>query len=241
MTPCFGYWNVRGIGQPIRSLLEFTREQYEDKLYTHSFASALSVPRRPERTTDFVMASTENMEWLQDKYCLGLDFPNLPYYVDGDFKMSGSSVIARYIARKHNLVGQTETEILQVDMLQHTTYDIYWSQFLPIVIQNVMDRKKMKQEMDGFVNGPLPGHLENFSKYLGDKKFFVGDNVTYVDFFLYELFLNFSYVASDLMNKYTNIQNYQERIEALPAIAKYMKTERYTKYFEKPMTARLFQ
>jgi len=234
MPSSFGYWNVRGAGQPIRSLLEFTGEEYEDQFYPHSLW-------RPGKTREFYLNSEENKEGLPDWHSLGLDFPNLPYYIDGDVKITGTLVIARYIARKHDLVGRTEAEKLQVDLLQHTAYDIYWFQFLPMVFRNMTNKAGLKQEFEAFVDGPLPGHFENFSKFLGDKKFFIGDNVTYVDFYLYELFFNFSFIAPDLIKKYSNIQNFQQRIEALPAIAKYMKTEKYMKYLQKPLTAKFVE
>lgn len=28
-----GYWNIRGLAQPIRNLLEYTDEKYEDRIY----------------------------------------------------------------------------------------------------------------------------------------------------------------------------------------------------------------
>jgi len=220
MSPRLGYWSVRGAAQPIRSLIEYTGEEYEDKLYHLDFTG-------PEIRKDFYKEKNE----------LGLDFPNLPYYIDGDLKMTGSTAIAKHIARKHGLEGKTELEKVQVDMLQQVAYDINWTEFLPIIFRNMADKTALKAELEVYVNGPLPVHFEKLSKFLGNKKFFTGDNVTYVDFYVYELFLNFSYIASDLMNKYSNIKNFQQRIEALPAIAKYMKTEKYMTYFEKPMIA----
>uniref|UniRef100_A0A3Q3WT83 glutathione transferase n=1 Tax=Mola mola TaxID=94237 RepID=A0A3Q3WT83_MOLML len=41
--------------------------------------------------------------WFGVKNKLGLDFPNLPYLVDGDKKIVQSNAIMRYIARKHNM------------------------------------------------------------------------------------------------------------------------------------------
>jgi glutathione S-transferase len=41
---------------------------------------------------------------------LGLDFPNLPYLIKGDFKLTESIAIAKYIAKisdKKNLLGKT--------------------------------------------------------------------------------------------------------------------------------------
>ena len=48
------------------------------------------------------------------KYTLDLSFPNLPYYMDGDFKVTQSNAILRYIARKHNMLGNTEEVCLSV-------------------------------------------------------------------------------------------------------------------------------
>uniref|UniRef100_A0A4X1UTN1 glutathione transferase n=1 Tax=Sus scrofa TaxID=9823 RepID=A0A4X1UTN1_PIG len=42
-------------------------------------------------------------QWLSDKFKLGLDFPNLPYLIDGAHKLTQSNAILRYIARKHNM------------------------------------------------------------------------------------------------------------------------------------------
>uniref|UniRef100_A0A8D2I2D6 glutathione transferase n=1 Tax=Urocitellus parryii TaxID=9999 RepID=A0A8D2I2D6_UROPR len=45
----------------------------------------------------------DRSQWLSDKFKLSLDFPNLPYLIDGVQKITQSSAILRYIARKHNL------------------------------------------------------------------------------------------------------------------------------------------
>ena len=60
-----GYWGVRGGGQVSRLLLGYTGLEFEDVRYT------------------------EREKWFEDdKKNLGLDFPNLPYLIDGDFKFS---------------------------------------------------------------------------------------------------------------------------------------------------------
>jgi len=218
MTPRLGYWKLRGAGQPIRSLLVYVGEEYEDKMYDLDL-------KNPE----------VKKEWLQDKFNLGLDFPNLPYYIDGDTKITGTLAISRYIARKHNLEGRTEDERVKVDLLQQVTYDAYWSDFLPIFFRHTTDKVGREKELETYVKGPLVKHFENFSKFLGDKKFYISDNVTYADFFVYELFMNFECVAPELMEKFPNIKNFKQRIEELPAIAKFMKTEKYTKYLQDPL------
>ncbi|WP_395239489.1 glutathione S-transferase Mu, partial [Salmonella sp. s54412] len=94
-----GYWNIRGRAQPIRLLLAYTETEYEQK--------------------DYPVGD----EWFKEKFNLGLDFPNLPYYIDGDVKITQSSAIIRYLARKNGLCGTTEEEKIIVDMMEHCIID----------------------------------------------------------------------------------------------------------------------
>jgi len=73
----FGYWNIRGLGQVSRLILAYSGLSWHDQKYA-----------TPE-------------EWFgKDKNGLGLDFPNLPYIVDGDFKLTESRAINLYIIKK---------------------------------------------------------------------------------------------------------------------------------------------
>ena len=58
-------------------MLSFTKTPYEDVLYV------------------------SREKWFEeDKKNLGLDFPNLPYLIDGDFKLTESGAIAEYVINK---------------------------------------------------------------------------------------------------------------------------------------------
>jgi glutathione S-transferase len=52
------------LGQPIRLLVAYTEEEVEERKY--------------ELGPNF-----DKSDWLKVKFTLGLDFPNLPYYIDG--------------------------------------------------------------------------------------------------------------------------------------------------------------
>ena len=47
-----------------------------------------------------------------------LPFPNLPYYKDGDIRLTQSMAILRHLARKYNMGSSTEEEARQLDMLE---------------------------------------------------------------------------------------------------------------------------
>mgnify|MGYP000085444626 CR=1 FL=1 len=48
----------------------------------------------------------------------------LPYYIDGDIKITETSAITRYIARKYNLEPKTEVKRIRMDMGQSIISEI---------------------------------------------------------------------------------------------------------------------
>lgn len=67
-----GYWNIRGYAEAIRNLLRYAQVPFEDVRY--EFGTGDAFPTRDL--------------WFAEKFTLGLDFPNVPYLIDGDFKIS---------------------------------------------------------------------------------------------------------------------------------------------------------
>lgn len=101
-VPILGYWNIRGLGASIRYILTFLNVPFENKLYNQGQAP------------DF-----DRSEWLNEKPNLGLDFPNLPYLIDGDFKMTESAAIIKYICKKWgpHLLGSSARNTGLIEML----------------------------------------------------------------------------------------------------------------------------
>ena len=79
-----GYWKIRGLVQQVRYVLEFLKVPFNDVHYEQGEA--------PEYSRE---------SWLSVKHSLGLDFPNLPYLIDGDLKITESQAILRYVLAKH--------------------------------------------------------------------------------------------------------------------------------------------
>jgi glutathione S-transferase len=97
-----------------------------------------------EKTYDLDASAPEKSNWFAEKFTLGMPFPNLPYYIDGilfsiqfnflfydflsllgDITLTESNAVARYIARKNGLDGQTEQEKLTIDMFENLTYNFH--------------------------------------------------------------------------------------------------------------------
>ncbi|XP_069336963.1 glutathione S-transferase Mu 5-like isoform X2 [Eulemur rufifrons] len=151
MPMTLGYWDIRGLAHATRLLLEYTDSSYEEKMYTIGDAP------------DY-----DRSQWLNDKFKLGLDFPNLPYLIDGAHKITQSNAILRYIARKHNLCGETEEEKIRVDILENQAMDTRM-QLTRVCYNPDVEKLKPKYLED------LPEVLKLYSQFLGTRPWFVGD------------------------------------------------------------------
>ncbi|XP_032737165.1 glutathione S-transferase Mu 1-like [Lontra canadensis] len=146
MAVILGYWDIRGLAHAIRLLLEYTDSPYEEKKYTMGDAP------------DY-----DRSQWLNEKFKLGLDFPNLPYLIDGTHKITQSNAILRYIARKHNLCGETEEEKIRVDILEDQAMD---TSNEPARVCYSPDFEKLKP---GYLGG-LPDKMKLYSQFLGQTR-----------------------------------------------------------------------
>lgn len=183
-------------------MLAHVAEEYEDKLY-----------------------DTSNRDvWLQEKFTLGLDFPNLPYYLDGDVKLTQSIAIMRYIARKHNLAGQTEAEKIRIDLAECQLCD-----FRSGFTSGLCYRPDFEELKPAYVTN-LQDKLKLFSNFLGSNQWFAGGNLSYVDFLIYEALDQHKLLAPECLNSFKNLQDFVARVEALPNVSSYLKSDKNIKW-----------
>uniref|UniRef100_A0AAR2K109 glutathione transferase n=1 Tax=Pygocentrus nattereri TaxID=42514 RepID=A0AAR2K109_PYGNA len=170
MAMKLAYWDIRGLAQPIRLLLEYTGTKYEEKVYSCGEAP-----------------NYDKSCWFEEKAKLQMDFPNLPYLEDGDRKIVQSNAIMRYIARKHNLCGETEDEKIRVDILENQAMDFRngfvilcyreYITFVDFIMYELLDQHRMFESkcLDDFKN--LKDLLDRFealekiSAYIKSSKF----------------------------------------------------------------------
>uniref|UniRef100_A0A8C1YX15 glutathione transferase n=1 Tax=Cyprinus carpio TaxID=7962 RepID=A0A8C1YX15_CYPCA len=204
MAVKLAYWDIRGLAQPIRLLLEYTGTKYEEKFYTCGEAPTY-----------------DKSCWFNEKDKLGMDFPNLPYLEDGDTKVVQSNAIMRYIARKHNLCGETEEAQMRVDILENQAMD-FRNGFVQLCYGDFDKNKTCYTEK-------LPGTLKQFSDFLGDRKWFAGDKITFVDFIMYELLDQHRMFDPECLDDYRNLRSFLDRFESLEKIVEYMKSNKFMK------------
>ncbi|VDD78502.1 unnamed protein product [Mesocestoides corti] len=167
MKPILAYWDIRGLCEASRMLMHYVGEEFKDKRYKAGPGELFTL-------TDRYLAPTFDLsDWLSVKYSLGLDFPNLPYFIDGDVKLTQSSAILEYIADKHGMVSSCPKRRAILHMLQSEIMDLR-SSFVGLCYNPDFENLK-----PGFLE-KLPQKLEGFEKYLGEKHWLTGDKVTVI-------------------------------------------------------------
>ncbi|XP_034270675.1 glutathione S-transferase 2-like [Pantherophis guttatus] len=218
MEATLGYWNIRGLAHSIRLLLEYTKTPYKEKRYV--LGGKVENNELKSNVGMLGIVPTMDMtEWTSVKEKLGLDFPNLPYLIDGDKKISQSNAILRYIARKHKMCGETEEETIRMDMLENHLMDFRMG-FAKLCYSP--DFEKLKPEYLEL----LPGKLKQFSQFLGDRQWFADRKLTYIDFIAYDALDVHQMLDPKCLDQFPNLKEFLHRFEALEMIAPYLESSR---------------
>ncbi|KAF2363241.1 Glutathione S-transferase C-terminal [Trinorchestia longiramus] len=205
MVPILGYWDIRGLAQPIRLMLEYTGTKYEDKYYVCGEAPTY-----------------DRSSWMDVKYTLDLDFPNLPYYIDGSVRLTESDAIVRYIARQHDLLGSTDDEKYRADMVASVLND-FRSAFVRLCYGSDFETNKVAYLKT------LPTKLKLFSDFLGSRKWLAGENITFPDFVAYEMLDQHLIFEPNCLEEFPNLLAYHKNFESLEPIKAYLASSRCIK------------
>lgn len=184
-------------------MLEFLQIEYQEKRFEFG---------KPDHKADSL--------WAKEKATLELDFPNIPYYLDGDVRLSHNLAILRYLARKHQLDGKDEKTKIRIDLAEQQLVDMRnaYSRF-------VYDANFDKVRSDYVV--AVQERIELFSKFLGALQWFAGEEITYVDFLIYEMLNQHRQLDGVKVNDYSNLQSFLARFESLPRIKAYLVSDRF--------------
>lgn len=209
MPSVLAYWPFQGYAQPIRLMLAYVEEEFEDKFYY--------VGPAPDYNKD---------GWYNDKYNLGLDFPNLPYYIDEKVKLSQSHTILRYLNRKHGLDNLTEEERLRMDLVDREIDDFRMDHCDLCYNPRNQDLSKLRKT---YFSEKLPLQLKQFEEFLGERSWLAGENITFVDFAFYTYLNMNTLLESSCCRDFPKLEKYLERFEGLPTVKKYMESSCYVK------------
>lgn len=193
-----GYWGIRGRGQLPRLLLAYTGADWTDVQYT------------------------AHEKWFaDDKQKLGLDFPNLPYLIDGDVKITESTAICNYIiesSSKTELLGKNVKERAVVLNLVGVINDIR-DKVIAIIFSPegaALLEKTWKETVSP--------KLENLAKFKGNKPWLY-NYLTIADFILAEVSHYIENVYKEHYQTLTFLHEIRHNFESLPEIKAYYEKE----------------
>lgn len=201
--PIFGYWNIRAMdrGNVNRYIFAYAGVEYEDKRYT-----------------------VGSNEWFEDdKKNLGIDYPNLPYIIDGDFKLTESAAVTTYICDKwcpELLGGKDSTMRIKNIQLQSVLKDFMTGLVFLGFSDKDMTKAAEKKAFD---------ELPKFVEHLGNKKFLLGSKVQMVDFMFFEAIEAVLAICHNdaIFSLYPKLEAYWYRMKALPGLCEYINSDKF--------------
>jgi len=198
--PTLAYWSIRGLAQPVRMILCHCGVDFEDKQYNCL-----------KTETGF-----DSSCWYDVKHTLGMQYPNLPYFFDGETKISQTNAILTYVAEKYGL---------------HDGFSVEQKGLALMHLNQMMD---VRNRAVGFFYGG-DHSPEGTEKYkTGMKKmmnvcknvleasgqFLLGEKVCAADFHLAELIYQHRLLDNTMFAEMTELVAYQERIFNLENVSK---------------------
>ena len=180
-------------------------------------------------------------DWDKKKFGMGLDFPNLPYLKDKDFKVTESTAIFEYIAKtcQQDFAGKDLIETAKMRMLEGVVIDIR-NEFASKVMAG-KPGTNFKPVFEGIMNDPKSkgaSKMKSLSDFLGNNKFFMG-RLTMIDFYIaYFVYLidHMSHLtgASKPFAKHRNLQEHVDTVFKLKGVRDYISKEFGKKSFLPP-------
>jgi glutathione S-transferase len=190
------------LAHPIRALLAFSGVAFEDVLYT---------------TDD---------SWYSVKHELGLDFPNLPYWIEGDIQLTQSGAILRFLAERHGLVGATPAQRAHVNMLEGFVGDFRSALVKLVYGTSKEDFPKAQEAFLADKATPFVNAIEGYLARNGGP-FLVGAGLTLPDFILFEMLdelrhMIFPHPVGGPFANQPFVQNFLNAYESIPALRAFM-------------------
>jgi glutathione S-transferase len=187
------YWNIRGLAQVSRLLLAYSGVLFEDYHYSN-----------PDH-------------WFkEDKLHLGLEFPNLPYLIDGEYNITESAAIQNYIIDKWG-----KPELNGKDAKDTARIESFLSIFTEIAgaVRALFFNKDYETAKNAVIEKYRP-KLELLEKFVGEKEFVLG-YLTLADFVVAEESNYIERLFPEDFKKYSFLGRIREAFNKLPEIVQY--------------------
>jgi glutathione S-transferase len=170
--PTLGYWKIRALGAHLKMLLEYAGVDYENREY--------EIYKKADGGYDMT-------DYNDERPTLG-PFPNIPYFKDGDYLLTETGAVTRYIAAKWapHLCGSTPEVSAMADMLYSIWHPIRFSKLTLSMAMGCADKEMLRND--------VRENIKPLHNWLAGKKWLCGEELTWVDFYAYEAINIFQFV-----------------------------------------------
>ncbi|XP_050495501.1 uncharacterized protein LOC126876643 [Bombus huntii] len=152
---------------------------------------------------------------------LAMPYKKLPVLeVDGK-PVAQADAVARYLARKYDLMGRNERDALICDVLVDTLEDLEQA---ICYCRMEEDPERKEARMNQLLNETIPLYLTKFDQIIGKYEgYIIPSTTTWADFVFAETLENFEYMfGAPVLDKYPALQALKKRIHTIPAISDWL-------------------
>ncbi|XP_046392078.1 glutathione S-transferase-like [Ischnura elegans] len=196
------YFNGRGLAEPIRLLFAYARVDYKD-------------------------VRIEKEQWMSVKPTT--PFGKVPVLEVNGKKVGQSVAICRYLARKWNLVGNSDWDALQCDMLVDALGDLKQQVAQYRMEQDPIKKEEKKQEL---IKNTIPYYLQKFEHVLKENDgYLVNGQLTWADFQYAASLENFELIfGKEALDQYPHLKALKEKVFDLPGVKEWVAERPVTEF-----------
>ncbi|XP_029440758.1 hematopoietic prostaglandin D synthase [Rhinatrema bivittatum] len=158
----------------------------------------------------------QRADWLTIKSTI--PFEKIPILEVDGIILHQSLAIGRFLAKETGLAGKTHLEQAQVDAIVDSIDD-----FISLFPWGEEDEDAKRAIQNNLFSNLAPGLLRNLEKYLGENEWFVGNSVTWADFYWDVSSSTLIVLKPDFAQNYPKLLALKDRVQALPGISEWIK------------------
>ncbi|XP_014262361.1 glutathione S-transferase-like [Cimex lectularius] len=196
MTVRLSYFNMTGLGEPIRLLLSYGNIKFEDRRVSKE-------------------------DWPEMKR--GMRWNQLPKLEIEGRELSQSKTICRYLAKKLNLCGKNEWDATYCDMMVDMLDD-FRSRI--VTVYYTPDSEQREKELEKLRLDFVPTALAKFEEQVAENGgFFVGGKLTWPDI-VFLAFTDYAgqMLKCDVVSNFPKLSALCNYVMSQPGISRYFKT-----------------
>uniref|UniRef100_A0A069DPE0 glutathione transferase n=1 Tax=Panstrongylus megistus TaxID=65343 RepID=A0A069DPE0_9HEMI len=184
------YFNLKGIGEPIRMILTYAGKDFDD-------------------------IRIEREHWVQLKP--KTPFGKLPTLEMNGKVLHQSVAICRYLGEEAGLGGNSNWENLEIDMIAETVTDI--KNIMSHFYRQLDDESREKKRPE-LLNETIPFYLERLDNIIKNNGgYFVNNKLTWVDFYFAGFSETIEGMLGEkICEKYSNISQHRKKLYNIPEI-----------------------